>query len=106
MCGVTKLDRIQNEIIRGTTNVGEISRKMQGSRLKWYGYVMRRIHVCNRVMATDTCAREEKERKTETAVNGQHQARLNRKGIIGQRDAIQGCMEATNPKHRSILKVV
>ena len=42
MSGVTKLDRIRNEIIRGTTKVGEISKKVQESRLKWYGHVLRR----------------------------------------------------------------
>ena len=36
MSGVTKLDRIANERIRGTTKVGEISKKVQESRLKWY----------------------------------------------------------------------
>ena len=40
--GVTKLDRIRNERIRGTTKVGEISKKVQVSRLKWYGHVLRR----------------------------------------------------------------
>ena len=35
MSGVTKLDRIRNERIRGTTKVGEISKKVQESRLKW-----------------------------------------------------------------------
>ena len=35
MSGVTKLDRIRNERIRGTTKVGEIFRKVQESRLKW-----------------------------------------------------------------------
>ena len=39
MCGVTKLDRIS---IKGTANVGEISKKVQESRLKWYGNVLRR----------------------------------------------------------------
>ena len=39
MSGVTKLDRIRNEIIIGTTKVGEISKKVQEGRLKWYGYV-------------------------------------------------------------------
>ena len=34
MSGVTKLDRIRNERIRGTTKVGEISKKLQESRLK------------------------------------------------------------------------
>ena len=41
MCGVTKLDIIRNERIRGTTKVGEISKKVQESRLKWYGHVLR-----------------------------------------------------------------
>ena len=42
MCGVTKLDNIRNERIRGTTKVGEIAKKVQERRLKWYGHVMRR----------------------------------------------------------------
>ena len=42
MSGVTKLDRIRNERIRGTTKVGEISKKVQESCLRWYGYVLRR----------------------------------------------------------------
>ena len=46
MSGVTKLDRIRNERIRGTTKVGEISKKVQESRLKWYGHVLRRKDEC------------------------------------------------------------
>ena len=42
MSTVTKLDIIRNEIIRGTTKVGKISKKVQESRLKWYGHVLRR----------------------------------------------------------------
>ena len=42
MCGVTRLDKIRNERIRGTTKVGEIAKKVQERRLKWYGHVMRR----------------------------------------------------------------
>ena len=42
MSGVTKLDRIRNERIRGTTKMGEISKKARESRLKWYGHVLRR----------------------------------------------------------------
>ena len=42
MSGFTKLDRIWNERIRGKTKVGEISKKVQESRLKWYGHVLRR----------------------------------------------------------------
>ena len=42
MCGVTKLDKVRNERIRGTTKVGELTKKVQERRLKWYGHVMRR----------------------------------------------------------------
>ena len=42
MCGVTRLDKIRNEKIRGTTKVGEISKKVQQRRMRWYGHVMRR----------------------------------------------------------------
>ena len=41
MIGVIKLDRIRNERIRGTTKVGEISKKVHESRLKWYGHVLK-----------------------------------------------------------------
>ena len=57
MSGVTKLDRIRNERIRGTPKVGEISKKVQESRLKWYGHghVLRREdeYVGKRVMAME-----------------------------------------------------
>ena len=55
MSGVTKLDRIRNERIRGITNVGEMSKKVQESRVKWYGHVLRREdeYVGKRVMAMD-----------------------------------------------------
>ena len=54
MCGVTKMDRIRNERIRGTKKVGEISKK-EGP-FKWYcGHVMRRDeeYVGRRVMRMD-----------------------------------------------------
>ena len=42
MCRVSKLDKIRNERIRGTTKVGEITKKVQERRLTWYGHVMRK----------------------------------------------------------------
>ena len=42
MCGVTKLDKIRNVRIRRTTKVGEITKKIQERKFKWYGHVMRR----------------------------------------------------------------
>ena len=41
-CGVTKLDKTRNERTRGTTEVGEIAKKVQEWRFEWYGHVMRR----------------------------------------------------------------
>ena len=64
MGGVTKLDRIRNEIIRGTTKVGEISKKVQESRLKWYGHVLKREdeYVGKRVMAMEVPVKRSKGR--------------------------------------------
>ena len=50
----TELDPM-NERIRGTTNVGEISKKERESSLKWYGHVLRREdeYVGKRVMGME-----------------------------------------------------
>ena len=52
MCGVTKRDRIKNNLIRGTVKVTEVSKKLQERRLQWFGHVMRRgdDFPCKRVM--------------------------------------------------------
>ncbi|XP_048006510.1 uncharacterized protein LOC125241869 [Leguminivora glycinivorella] len=42
MCGVTRLDRIRNEHVRGSLGVRDIADKLQESRLRWYGHVKRR----------------------------------------------------------------
>ena len=66
---VTTLDRIRNERIRGTTKVGEISKKLQESRLKRHGQVLRR-RICGQESDGDGGAGEKKERKTEAEVVG------------------------------------
>ncbi|KAK3570995.1 hypothetical protein QTP86_033398, partial [Hemibagrus guttatus] len=40
--GVTRLDRIRNEYIRGTTHVGRLGDKVREARLRWFGHVQRR----------------------------------------------------------------
>ena len=52
MCGVTRRDRIKNDLIRGTVKVTEVSRKLQERRLQWFGHVVRREDdfACKRVM--------------------------------------------------------
>ncbi|XP_013178320.1 PREDICTED: uncharacterized protein LOC106125595 [Papilio xuthus] len=42
MCGVSRLDKIRNEFVRGSLGVRDIADKMQESRLRWYGHVRRR----------------------------------------------------------------
>ena len=57
------------------------------------------------LIGCDGCSWEEKERKTEAGVDGQHQAQLDREGIIGRRDARPDYLETTTPKHRLHMKV-
>ena len=66
---VTKLDRIRNERIRGTTKVGEILKKVQESRLKWYGHVLRR-RIRRQESDGNGGAGEKKERNTKAEVVG------------------------------------
>ncbi|KAK3545752.1 hypothetical protein QTP70_011318 [Hemibagrus guttatus] len=40
--GVTRLDRISNEYIRGTAHVGRLGDKVREARLRWFGHVQRR----------------------------------------------------------------
>ncbi|KAK3514739.1 hypothetical protein QTP70_029689 [Hemibagrus guttatus] len=40
--GVTRLDRIRNEYIRGTAHVGHMGDKVKEARLRWFGHVQRR----------------------------------------------------------------
>ena len=41
-CGVTLRDRVPNRFIRGSMKVTEVSKKIQGQRLRWFGHVERR----------------------------------------------------------------
>ena len=70
MCGVNKAG-IRSEIIKGIAKVGEISTRVQESRLKWYGHVLRREEeYVGKKRDGDGGDREEKERKTEAEVVG------------------------------------
>ncbi|KAF7696815.1 hypothetical protein HF521_005233 [Silurus meridionalis] len=40
--GVTRMDRIRNEFIRGTSHVGRFGDKVREARLRWFGHVQRR----------------------------------------------------------------
>ena len=40
--GVTRMDKIRNEYIRGTAQVGRFGEKTRAARLRWYGHVRRK----------------------------------------------------------------
>ncbi|KAK3545722.1 hypothetical protein QTP70_011349 [Hemibagrus guttatus] len=44
--GVTRLDRIRNEYIRGTAHAGRLGDKVREARLRWFGHVQRRERSC------------------------------------------------------------
>ena len=43
MCGHTRKDRIRNEIIRNKVGVVPIEEKIRETKLRWFGYVRRRL---------------------------------------------------------------
>ena len=66
MSGLTKLDRIRNEKLRGTVKVTEVSKKAQEARLRWFGHLMRREewenHVGREVMELEVRGRRKRGR--------------------------------------------
>ena len=40
--GVTRMDKIRNEYIRGTAQVGKFGEKTREARLRWYGHLQRK----------------------------------------------------------------
>ena len=40
--GVTRMDKIRNEYIRGTAQVGRFGEKTREARLRWYGHILRK----------------------------------------------------------------
>ncbi len=55
VCGVTRMDKIRNEHIRGTTRVVQTSKEITEKRLKWYGHVrrMKEEHIVRRMLDVD-----------------------------------------------------
>ncbi|KAF3643040.1 Lysine--tRNA ligase [Capsicum annuum] len=58
MCGLTRGDRVKNEIIREKVRVTSMEDKMREGRLRWFGHVMRRgtdapVRRCERLALDD-----------------------------------------------------
>ena len=83
-CGVTKMDTIRNDRIRGTIKVTEISKKVLERRLQWHGHVMRRHedYVGRKVMEMEVPGRRNRgrpKRRWLDSVKGD----LRKKGLEG-----------------------
>ena len=40
--GMTRMDRIRNKVIRGTTQTGRLGKKASEARFRWFGEVQRK----------------------------------------------------------------
>ena len=80
MCGVTRLDKIRNDKIRESTKVGEISKKVQERRMRWYGHVIRGVR--RKEGDWYRSARKQKDRKTEEAMGRLCERRYEREGTV------------------------
>ncbi|KAI5086783.1 hypothetical protein C0J45_23013, partial [Silurus meridionalis] len=62
--GVTTMDRIRNEFIRGTVPVGRFGDKVREVRLRWFGHVQRRNmgYISRRMLRMETPGRRKRGR--------------------------------------------
>ncbi|KAK3534945.1 hypothetical protein QTP70_002032 [Hemibagrus guttatus] len=74
--GVTRLDRIRNEYIGGTTHVGRLGDKVREARLRWFGHVQRRENSLNSVCARFEPQKNVTARKTIPPLNNRSQWRV------------------------------
>ncbi|KAK3548498.1 hypothetical protein QTP70_013331 [Hemibagrus guttatus] len=56
--GVTRLDRIRNEYIRGTAHVGHMGDKVRETRLRWFGHVQRREKLLEKKLKLSEATRQ------------------------------------------------
>ncbi|XP_068227756.1 uncharacterized protein [Palaemon carinicauda] len=65
MAGITRLDKVRNDLIRGTTRVTEMSKKIREKRLYWFGHIMRRNqkYVGRRLLEMDVPGRRRRRRR-------------------------------------------
>ncbi|KAK3572429.1 hypothetical protein QTP86_032648 [Hemibagrus guttatus] len=70
--GVTRLDRIRNEYIRGTAHVGCLGDKVREARLRWFGHVQRRDseYIGRRMLDMELPGRRQRGRPKRRYMNG------------------------------------
>ena len=69
--GVTRLDRIRNDRIRGTAHVRRFEDKVREARLRWYGHVQRKEeeYIGKRMMKMELPCRRRRGRPKRTYID-------------------------------------
>ncbi|KIH63339.1 hypothetical protein ANCDUO_06360 [Ancylostoma duodenale] len=82
MGGVTRLDRICNQVIRQRFGVAPITRKVHEARLRWYGHVLRadNDNFCKIGFDLDVPGKRPKGRQSKMASRDQHSGPRLREG--------------------------
>ncbi|XP_068247671.1 uncharacterized protein [Palaemon carinicauda] len=83
MSGMTRKDIIKNDEFRGSTNVLEISKKVQEGRMRWYGHVGRhtmenKVHGRRRGRLRRDCIRKDLREKGNDEAEAQDKNRWKR----------------------------
>ena len=90
--GVTRKDKIRNEYIHGTVKVGQISKKVRESRMRWYGHVKRRkgAYVGRRVLEMELPGERKmgrpKRRFMDAAIEGMKEVGVNQGDVHDRRN--------------------
>ncbi|KAK3512523.1 hypothetical protein QTP70_015648 [Hemibagrus guttatus] len=85
--GVTRLDRIRNEYIRGTAHVGRLGDKVREARLRWFGHVQRREseYIGRRMLDMELPGRRQRGRPKRRYMDVINEDRIQKIGIGGER---------------------
>ncbi|KAK3535468.1 hypothetical protein QTP70_016891 [Hemibagrus guttatus] len=92
--GVTRLDRIRNEYIRGTAHVGRLGVKVRETRLRWFGHVQRREseYIGRRMLDMELPGRRQRGRPKRRYMDGINEdMKLVGASVEGAEDRDMGC---------------
>ncbi|KAK3564203.1 hypothetical protein QTP86_011180 [Hemibagrus guttatus] len=88
--GVTRLDRIRNEYIRGTAHVGRLGDKVREARLRWFGHVQRRESAAPEAPPATLKRRPRARKKRQFIPEGRGNTRSNRRLQSAATPQLQG----------------
>ena len=91
--GVTKLDKVRNEYIRGTAGVRRPGEKLREGRLGWLGHLKRRTPGYCGTKSAQPRDRMERKREAEETAHGHNPGRGEGGRSGGRRYAGQGAVE-------------